>query len=272
MPKLPQKRGAGAYWTIGAVVAVIAVLFAAKLFLQPGANAHDNQPVPPAILSAFAGLPPSLFAGVGAGTAGNLPTHVKAAHTLQSGGKPKFLYVGADYCPYCAAERWAIVLALSRFGRFSSLRYMTSSASDVYPSTPTFTFYKSSYQSPYVAFRSVELAGNTPANGSYSPLQKMTPSESALVSKYDPGGGIPFMDIGGQYILSGSNFNPGLLKGLTWKQIIAGSNKPSGPLVQAILGSANVLTAAVCASDGGKPASACSDPALKSLLSSFPQK
>ena len=35
---------------------------------------------------------------------------------LTSGGKPEILYVGAEYCPYCAAERWAMVVALSRFG------------------------------------------------------------------------------------------------------------------------------------------------------------
>src|SRR5438270_1263439 len=35
---------------------------------------------------------------------------------LRQGRKPVFLFVGAQYCPFCAAERWAVVKALSRFG------------------------------------------------------------------------------------------------------------------------------------------------------------
>src|SRR5579863_2688374 len=60
-------------------------------------------------------------------------------------GKPEMLYYGAEYCPYCAAERWAMVAALARFGTFSNLGTTASSSSDVFPNTRTFTFYKSSY-------------------------------------------------------------------------------------------------------------------------------
>ena len=31
-------------------------------------------------------------------------------------GSPELFYYGAEYCPYCAAERWSVVIALSRFG------------------------------------------------------------------------------------------------------------------------------------------------------------
>ena len=34
---------------------------------------------------------------------------------LTSDGKPELLYLGAEYCPFCAAQRWAMVNALSRF-------------------------------------------------------------------------------------------------------------------------------------------------------------
>ncbi len=277
MPKPPKgqsvkPKSTAVYWIIGTVILIIAVLFAAKVFLKPASNAYDNRPVPPATLAAFSNFSPFLFSAVGAGSAGNLPAYVKNAQPLQAGGKPEVLYVGADYCPYCAAERWALVLALSRFGQFADLHYMTSSASDVFPSSPTFTFYGSSYKSAFVNFQSVELEGNTAVNGSYPSLQKMTPAQSALVGKYDQGGGIPFVVIGGHYVLSGSTFNPGLLKGLTWDQIIAATHQPGSPLGQAILGSANVLAAAICASDGGKPASVCSDPGLARILASFPQK
>jgi len=43
--------------------------------------------------------------------------------------------LGRSYCPYCAAERWSIIVALSKFGNFSGLTYMLSSAFDIDPST-----------------------------------------------------------------------------------------------------------------------------------------
>ncbi len=35
-------------------------------------------------------------------------------------GKPEVLFVGAEFCPFCAAERWPLIVALSRFGHFST--------------------------------------------------------------------------------------------------------------------------------------------------------
>ena len=51
------------------------------------------------------------------------------------------LYYGAEYCPYCAAERWAIAAALSRFGTWSNLKITASSHTDVYAETHTFSYY-----------------------------------------------------------------------------------------------------------------------------------
>src|SRR5438874_585634 len=61
---------------------------------------------------------------------------------LTKDGKPEVLYIGDEYCPYCAAERWAMAVALSKFGTFTGLRGIRSSSSDAFPSTPTLTFYK----------------------------------------------------------------------------------------------------------------------------------
>ena len=36
-------------------------------------------------------------------------------------GRPGVVYVGSEFCPYCAADRWALVVALSRFGTFAHL-------------------------------------------------------------------------------------------------------------------------------------------------------
>ena len=55
------------------------------------------------------------------------------------------------------------MVALSRFGTFSGLGLTTSSASDVYPSTPTLTFHGSTYSSDVISFVPVETKTNQPA-------------------------------------------------------------------------------------------------------------
>lgn len=45
-------------------------------------------------------------------------------------GKPSVIYVGALSCVYCGENRWAIALALSRFGSFKSLYYGYSAIND----------------------------------------------------------------------------------------------------------------------------------------------
>ena len=62
-------------------------------------------------------------------------------------GKPIVLYVGGEFCPYCAAERWSPVVALSRFGTFSNLTLLRSSSTDMFPDTRTFSFAGSHYSS-----------------------------------------------------------------------------------------------------------------------------
>ncbi len=57
---------------------------------------------------------------------------------LTYNGKPTFVYIGAQGCPFCAGMRWPIVIALSRFGNFSKLFYDRSATSDA--NVPTFTF------------------------------------------------------------------------------------------------------------------------------------
>ena len=66
-------------------------------------------------------VPASTLDTVGAGSGVTAPPEIKGGTPLTSGGKPEVLYMGAEYCPFCAAERWAMVVALSRFGTFSGL-------------------------------------------------------------------------------------------------------------------------------------------------------
>ena len=118
-------------------------------------------------------------------------------------GKPIVTYVGAEYCPYCAAERWALAVALSRFGTFTNLSATHSASNDVYPNTQTLSFYGSSYSSPYLDFQPVEEATNQVVNGSYQTLQTPTAAQSALLAKYDSAGSIPFLDVANKYVVTG---------------------------------------------------------------------
>src|ERR1700756_641781 len=83
---------------------------------------------------------------------------LKGGAPLTSGGKPEMAYMGAEYCPYCAAERWGMIVALSRFGTFTGLQPPHSAAKDgagqaePNPNTPTWTFANSKYTSKYLTF------------------------------------------------------------------------------------------------------------------------
>jgi hypothetical protein len=197
---------------------------------------------------------------------------VGTSTTLTSAGKPEVLYIGAEYCPFCAAQRWAMVNALSRFGTFSGLTTTHSSSTDSYPNTPTFTFYKSTYTSKYVTFTPVEETSNVPdGNGGYTTLQTPTTAQQKLMQTYNPGTGqgspIPFIDLGNRYVQVGnlSPLTPQLMAGKTWSQVSAAvANPSSSTLGQAVIGNANYMTAAICKLTNNQPATACT-PAIQQL-------
>ena len=198
---------------------------------------------------------------------GNYFATVDSSTKLTSGGKPELLFMGGEYCPYCAAERWAMISALSRFGTFSGLGTTHSSSTDVYPNTPTFDFYKSSYTSKYLNFTPVELYGDT----STTPLQTPTSAETALEQSYDPQGSIPFLDFGNQYVDVGnlSPLVPSMLDGKSYQQISSAMAKPSGnSLGTAEDANANYITAAICKMTNEQPASACTQ-TIQTLQQSF---
>jgi len=195
---------------------------------------------------------------------------------LTAGGKPEVLFMGAEYCPYCAAQRWAIANALSRFGTFSGLTTTHSSSTDADPNTPTLTFYKSTYKSDYITFTSVEETTNERQGNSsntsvpYVTLQTPTTAQASIGAAYDPQGSIPFLDIGNKYVEVGNltPLSPTLLSGKTWAQVAAAMNDPSSSLGQAIIGNANYETAAMCVQTKNLPATACT-PTIQKLESSL---
>ncbi|MCL5680189.1 MAG: DUF929 domain-containing protein [Candidatus Marsarchaeota archaeon] len=61
-------------------------------------------------------------------------------------GKPSVIYIGAISCVFCGENRWAMALALSRFGNFSNLYEGYSSFGD--HDLPTIYWIKDNYTTP----------------------------------------------------------------------------------------------------------------------------
>ncbi|MDT4893222.1 MAG: hypothetical protein QOE97_2257 [Pseudonocardiales bacterium] len=257
---------------IVAVVVVVAVLIGARLGSASGSPASGQSvtPASAAVVGEVTAVPATVLNTVGAGSVTTLPTAITGTPLTAANGQPQILYVGAEYCPYCAAERWGVVVALSRFGTFANLGATASSPSDVYPSTATFTFHGASYTSSQLAFSAVETQSNQVVNGSYTPLDTLSAADQALMTKYDPSGGIPFIDIGGKFLISGASYSPAVLQGKTQAQIAAALTDPTSAIAKAIDGTANVITAAVCASTGNQPASVCTAPGVVAAAARLP--
>ncbi len=211
-------------------------------------------------------VPATTLDAVGSPSSVALPTKVAQGTILKGADDlPLITYVGAEYCPYCAAQRWALAVALSRFGTFSNLSGTHSSGSDIYPNTQTLSFYGSSYSSPYVDFQSVEEATNQQVGNSYQALQTPTAAQTALMATYDPEGSIPFLDIANRYVITGSSFSPQVLQGLSRSQIAAALSNPNSVVAQAIDGAANVITAAIVSVTGNQPSSVASSATITAL-------
>jgi thiol-disulfide isomerase/thioredoxin len=233
--------------------------------IAPGSTSAEDgngtSALPSGVLSAVESISPSTFAAIGDPTGVSAPTATASKTPLldASNGEPEILYVGAEYCPYCAAERWAMVVALSRFGTFSGLRATHSSTSDIYPDTNTFSFYGSTYTSPSLDFVPVEEQTNQVVDGAYTTLQTPTSSESALLAKYDQApytsepGSIPFLDIANQFVSIGASYTPQVLQGLSMHDIAVQLNDKNSVVATAIDGAANQITAAITAATGVQP-------------------
>ncbi len=159
---------------------------------------------------------------------------------LMANGKPELLLISAEFCPYCAASRWAMVLALMRFGNLTGIRYSESSPTDVYPNTPTFTYLNVSYTSSYLTLKPFETETRTS-----QPLQTLDNTSQALYYKY--GNAIPFTDFGNEYIDSGSLISPGIYQNLDWSTIISQLPQTNTQISQEVIGAANIYTAEICA-------------------------
>jgi thiol-disulfide isomerase/thioredoxin len=258
--RVAQRRRALAILSTIVVIAVVAGVGAFLVINHKGSNARDLASV--SLVNDVHGVSAATISAVGAGSDTLVPKKI-GDPALTSGGKPEVLFIGAEFCPYCAAERWPLVQALMRFGTFKNLGEIDSSSTDVDPSTPTFTFYKSSYTSKYLSFVPVE-----DENRSQDSLENPSAAEQKLWVKYTGNPpGFPFIDYGGKYVQTSQNYDPSILSGMTQAQVAAVLNNPSSAIAKAIVGGANMTTATICKLTNNQPSSVCATPTITGIES-----
>jgi hypothetical protein len=273
----PSQQGKWIAWgAIGLVVVVVAVLVIvfATSSDTPNASYIATTPAPAQVVKDVTTVPASAWDTVGVTSSVPVakPTVLSGQPPMTIDGKsPAMLYYGAEYCPYCAAERWAMTAALARFGTWSNLQTTASSLSDVDAGTHTLSFHGATLDSPYITFRGIEQYTNIPVaggNGAYTHLQDPTKAEGQILAKYSSSkflpngstsGGIsfPFVDINNSMLISGASYDPQILANLSWSDIAGGLSDPTNPVTQAILTTGNYMSAGICQATKGQPGSVC---------------
>ncbi|HEX3706662.1 MAG TPA: DUF929 family protein [Mycobacteriales bacterium] len=243
------------------VIALIAVIAITHKSSTPNDAAGNRVAATAAVVNDVTSISPATFQTVGGGTAQLAIKPLSGQPPLSVNGKPELLFIGGEFCPICAAERWSMTAALSRFGTFSNLSMIHSAVDD--GDLATLDFYKSSYTSKYLSFVPVENADRNRAE-----LEKLT---SAQLATYKAATGTaqiayPFIDFGGQYMMQTEGYDgASVLSTMTQAQIASRLNDPSSAVAKAVVGEANNLTAAICKMTNGLPASVCTAPEVTTI-------
>jgi hypothetical protein len=211
------------------------------------------------VIKAATNVAQSTLEKVGAGNVLTMPSKVSGEPPLTANGKPELLYIGAEFCPYCAVERWALAESLSKFGTFNGVGEVSSGTDD--GDYASLDFYKTTYTSKYLTFSPVENQDRL-----RNQLEPVTKAQNALWSKLSGGKeGFPFIDFGNKYAITTAPLDPAVLGTMSQAQIASQLNDPSSKVEQTIGGGANDITAAICAMTNNQPAAVCSSSTVTSL-------
>jgi len=264
MAKANKAKYGRVFGVIAVVIVIFLIIIVSKSPTTTNSSTADGK-ASAKIVSQITTIPSSISDQVGKGSSTVNATAISGKPYLTSNGLPNILYMGAEYCPYCATERWAMVVSLSRFGTFSNLGTTHSSSSDVYPNTQTFSFHDSSYHSRYIGFTPVEMYTNIPNSSGYTTLDTPTSAEQSLMNTYDAPpyvssseqGSIPFIYFAGKYLIVGATYSPQVLQNQTYQSIANALSNPKSSIAQGVLGAANNLTATICKLTNNQPSTAC---------------
>ena len=186
--------------------------------------------------------------------------------TMKRSGKIFVFFMGAEYCPYCAAERWAIVRALSKYGSWTGLKQTMSAARDEpFLNLPTYDLTEATYTSQQIEFVAREIKDRE-----FKPLQKLLKTEEKLVRKYNPQRKIPFLLIGGRFMQIESGFSPKIFIGHTFRQTETELKKIESDIRKMIDDEANIISALLCVL--GLPPDLCKETAIVDLATQINSK
>ena len=180
------------YLALGLIIIAI-ILLGALVLVRDNAGPTSSStvetfnPAPSSLIATVAAVPASVYDAVGVSSPANpiLPLQrIGGANSPLWGAtvdgdppEPVVFFYGAEFAPYAAAERWPLVLALSRFGTFNKIGVMQSSASTAFADLSTFTFWNVAYSSRWLVLEPVERYSSlNPTGRGISASRPPTPS------------------------------------------------------------------------------------------------
>jgi Domain of unknown function (DUF929) len=209
-------------------------------------------------------------------------------------GKPSVLYVGSITCIWCAANRWSMALALSRFGNFTYLFKGYSSLNDgdaptlywapMHYESTSITF-GSFYNSNYVNFLPIEEAAPITGGFSLQPLSAIQQNvnqtgnlayrdEVRYIIALNSFGGTPYT-VWGNYVAAGAdarafgNSSQSMsLLNMTHQQLLQQIARPSSQLGWTEYAGADYYAAMICKSINNT-APVCGLPAIRTIESAL---
>lgn len=221
-----------------------------------------------AFISTVTKLPDSTFDKVGAGTVLQDALKPTGQSVIKRDGKPLVMYTGAEFCPYCAMERWATVAALSRFGTFTNLKGAVSSPNEgPISNIQTVSFHGSSYKSDYITFKAYETSDRF-----QKPLEQIASTDQELMQKLGASGSIPWMTFGGVSTSEGATFNGENLVGKSHDEIANALKDPNSEIAKGVIGAANLQTAQICKLTNSQPAKVCNSAGVKAAAKQLPNQ
>ncbi len=229
--------------------------------------------------------------------AGNNWNYIRGASPSITNNEVPVTFIGIESCQFCAAERFALFDALSRFGNWTyysnpvNLGDLPTGNYTTNPS-PNALFYRAAegdwtlnflnphlvYSSNYVNFTSVEVYNN-----GGQPLQTPTQAQNSFMSRYDPSGAVPFTYINNNFFEVGAGSSLVSSSGVILFNFTgyAGSGTPpayppsyiisqfniNGSVInKGITTEANYITAWICSGLKNKP-NVCSSPEISQIVS-----
>jgi preprotein translocase subunit SecG len=214
-----------------------------------------------AVVAKMTSIPAATFDAVAAVKATSVFKKI-TSDAITVDGKPEVLYIGGEFCPYCAAQRWPMVAALSRFGTFSGIGLTRSAKND--GDIATLTFRNATYTSQYLAFTPIENV-----DVDHKVIKAPTDAQHKLWVAINGQESYPFIDVGGKYAIT-TTFVPTILSGQSQTEIAVNASDPATPVGKAILSSANQFTATICALTNNQPSTVCDAPGVKAEAANLP--